>query len=271
MSQSLSSKPNADITIATDKLPTEKLDSQALVEPPYWSTCLWIADVIVWLIIVGLLNGVLFFGTEISYYVRVPTLLLLAFCIYRLHGWVILLAIQARLWSTEWSQQYLVYDFLTIYVSLVTLGMLSYSYSPMTIRNPLRFWLAAMVYRVLEGRNAFEVKHIAQVEKSLVLRFGWHVLLTLVTMLLFSTQPRPEQVREKWWELSAQNGLLFWPGPTIVLIAVGGILLLGIWDWRQIEPSQARLYMRSLLVKSHYRELRDVAILRLRRKRKENQ
>ena len=85
-----------------------------------------------------------------------------------------------------------------------------------------------------------------------------HVLhMTFVVMLavfLLTSLPIGRQ-SDSWLQWSLQNGQAVWPGVFLLVFMVALLVLARENSWRQLEPAQARLYLRSVQLIANYRDL----------------
>ncbi len=53
-----------------------------------------------------------------------------------------------------------------------------------------------------------------------------------------------------------------WPGPTAFTLALVCLIVVGYGSWRQLNRQQANLYIRTLYVRDHFKELRSILVRR---------
>ncbi len=85
-----------------------------------------------------------------------------------------------------------------------------------------------------------------------------HMLhMTFVVMLavfLLTNLPIGRQ-SDSWLQWSLQNGQAVWPGALLLVFMVALLVLARENSWRQLEPAQASLYLRSVQLIANYRDL----------------
>jgi hypothetical protein len=69
---------------------------------------------------------------------------------------------------------------------------------------------------------------------------------------------------EAWVNWSLAKNEAMWPGALLVSLLIGAVVLLREWNMRQMDPSQAALYVRADRMNWQYRELSRVVRLMLR-------
>ena len=93
------------------------------------------------------------------------------------------------------------------------------------------------------------------------------VVIVVVAGSLLSRLPIGSQ-SESWLEWSRQNGQAVWPGALLLVLMLASLVLAREFAWRQLGPSQASLYLRSVQLIANYRDLFGFERHRLRRLRK---
>ena len=73
---------------------------------------------------------------------------------------------------------------------------------------------------------------------------------------------------DAWVNWSLDRNEAMWPGASAVSILIGSVVLLREWNWRQINPIQAAIYLRADRIAWQYRELSRVVRLMLRDRNK---
>ena len=73
---------------------------------------------------------------------------------------------------------------------------------------------------------------------------------------------------DAWVNWSLAKNEAMWPGASAVSILFGSVVLLREWNWRQISPSQAAIYLRADRIRWQYGELSRVVRLMLRDRNK---
>lgn len=95
---------------------------------------------------------------------------------------------------------------------------------------------------------------------------GLLLLSTLLARWLLGQLP----VRGSWQVWLSQNTdgtRELWPGPTLLTLMLALCVLISEFTWRQTVPGQARMYLRTVFVNEHYRDLRMIVRRRLQRRR----
>lgn len=85
-----------------------------------------------------------------------------------------------------------------------------------------------------------------------------HVLhmtfVVLLAVFLLTNLPIGRQ-SDSWLQWSLQNGQAVWPGALLLVFMVALLVLARENSWRQLEPAQASLYLRSVQLIANYRDL----------------
>jgi len=79
-------------------------------------------------------------------------------------------------------------------------------------------------------------------------------LVVILALLLLSNVPIGRQ-SDSWLQWSLRNGQAVWPGTLLLVFVISISVLVREFAWRQLEPSQASLYLRSVKLIAYYRDL----------------
>jgi hypothetical protein len=259
------------MSLVESDAPTDQSAVSAMSEPsPY---ALIVADFIQIGFVAAALAWLLLANTEASLTWRIIVTGGMVIAVWRSLAWLVLLAIQLNSFLREPPQPNTYPGFDTAVACVVVLLLLAYTCSFHTTRRQLQFLLAKLLDWFVDPSGAR--KRLALEDSSardkptfdvqtfmLTVRGFKMVAVVLISMILFGTLPILPGAREEWWQRSMANGLTLWPGPALFLVGVACVVLFSQSEWRQISPAQARLYLRSVFVQFHYRDLRMILLRR---------
>ena len=84
--------------------------------------------------------------------------------------------------------------------------------------------------------------------------------------ILLAAIPPPRDPRS-WQQLLPERGWQVWPGPLLLVAVTAAAVVACELGWRQLSPSQAQMYLRSVILKLHFADLRIVVRRQLRLKK----
>ncbi len=182
--------------------------------------------------------------------------LFLALLVIRLRGWFLLILIQWGIMMREPRQS--MFDPFSLETVLFSmLAVLTIAYLCGYART--RQWLVKFISRWLDqgtwnrktpNRDQRRVWH-RWIRQSIV--FG---IAILGSVAILRYLPFYESRRRDWFNWSTDNDFIFWPGPTLLLVIFAGWILLREYQWKQLSPRQASLFLRSVFFTAHYSDLR---------------
>lgn len=236
----------------------------------------WLAvDAIQIAFVACLLIWLLLADVEVSLTWKALVLAGLVTAVWRSMGWIVLLAVQLSLLVREPSRPDIFPGIDAAIICVLVLFLVAYSSSLHTTRRDLRSWIGTILHwsnkprggragsglsvRASKDRPSFDEHTLSLLTRSVKL-----LAVVLIAMLVFANLPIFSGVREQWWERSMANERTLWPGPNIFLLALVCVVLFSQSEWRQISPAQARLYVRTVFVGYHYRDLRMIILRRLK-------
>jgi len=91
------------------------------------------------------------------------------------------------------------------------------------------------------------------------------ILALLLSLLMLRNRPWAINP-DPWFQWSLANQQVLWPGPTLIVVVLGTMILVNELAWRQKTSTQKKMYARSDAVRVHYPDL--LRIVRLQRKKK---
>ncbi|MCY2985273.1 MAG: hypothetical protein NTY15_16730 [Planctomycetota bacterium] len=196
---------------------------------------------------------------------RLSLLSLIAFCIVMRLGWVALVALQVSLIAIEPRQNTLSpYPVGFFYVLVASAVIVAAMKAPETHR----FVTDYLVSLFVPESNALESNRQFRFTIMKLSYFALQLMLTVVVAgFLLNRLPIGLQA-ESWLDWSRQNGQAVWPGALLMVLVIAILVLVRENAWRQILPSQASLYLRSVQLIANYRDLFGFERHRLRRLRK---
>ena len=109
-------------------------------------------------------------------------------------------------------------------------------------------------------------QHLSPVILSLAIHVLQMTLVVILALFLLSNLPIGRQ-SDSWLQWSLRNGQAVWPGALLLVFVISISVLVREFAWRQLEPSQASLYLRSVKLIAYYRDLSAFERLKQRRKK----
>ncbi len=95
---------------------------------------------------------------------------------------------------------------------------------------------------------------------QLMWRCGRLVAIVVVASIAFLQLPFTVPGIRAWWERTVGMDYSLWPGPNVFTVAFLCIVAFLVGSWRRLSYHQARMYLKSLYVRDHFRELRSILI-----------
>ncbi|MGN6547940.1 MAG: hypothetical protein ACTHK7_23100 [Aureliella sp.] len=244
---------------------TDELEPEAMQAMPTWQMAALAADLIQLALAGFLLDFLLFDGTNVGLLPRMIALAGLLLTTLRSLGWPVLMAVQLSFLIREPSHRDMLHGMHSLIVTLATIGMVAYASSFKTTRRQFRHLVAAIVHAAVHGdRTDLASRLWTPPYRALAIRIGILVAVVLVSMLVFVELPIAAAVRQRWWQKSLANGLVLWPGPGVLILALALIVVFWHIEWHPASRAQARLYLRSVFLRSHYRDLKMIVMRRLK-------
>ena len=204
-------------------------------------------------------------STGLGILLRLFLLSLIAFCIVMRLGWASLVALQVSLIAIEPRQGALSpYPVGFFYVLVASAVIVAAMKAPETHRFVTDYVLSLFAgeTNALDSNRRF---------RFTIVRLSIYLLQLMLTVVvagfLLNRLPIGFQA-ESWLEWSRQNGQAVWPGALLMVLVIATLVLVRENAWRQLLPSQASLYLRSVQLIANYRDLFGFERHRLRRRRK---
>lgn len=212
-----------------------------------------------------LLDFLLFGETGVELLPRLVALAGLMLTTLRSLGWPVLLAIQLSLLIREPSNRDMLHGMNSLIMCLAAIGLVAYASSFKTTRREFRNLIAATLHGAIYGNRVhLPSRFEAPKYPTLAIRACILIAVVLASMLVFIELPIAAPMRQQWWQQSLMDGLVLWPGPGAIVLALA--LVIAFWhsQWRPVNRAQASLYLRSTFMHSHYRDLRMIVKRRLK-------
>ena len=112
-------------------------------------------------------------------------------------------------------------------------------------------------------RRAASLLGVSLTVQSLLIAILRLLVICLAATVLFTTLPQSLNSRE-WLTETPDGDIFLWPGPALLIIIVGVLVILSEIDWRQQSASQASLYLRSVFLKGHAADMRRMILRKLK-------
>ena len=225
------------------------------------------------LLLIGLLLQLLLFeGTEVYWLLRLGVIATLLAAVVKSQGWFVLLALQASLFLREPRRPDVVLGLVPLLFCVTVLAIMAYTYLGRSFRSRISVWIVEQVRGAvgLQGSQQSRPNQVAAaatwVRFSVTQLLSWLVVV-VVAMMALRRLPISNSMRVEWLKSSMANEAEFWPGASLLVVAVLLVVVLTELGWRQMTAAQARIYMRSSFMLYHYRDLRMVVFRRLKMQR----
>ncbi len=124
------------------------------------------------------------------------------------------------------------------------------------------------------GHRAASFLGVSLTVQSLLIAILRLLVICLAATVLLTALPQSLNSRE-WLTETADGNIFLWPGPALLVMIAGLLVVLSEIDWRQQSASQASLYLRSVFLKGHAADMRRMVLRKLkatasRRKKRED-
>lgn len=184
---------------------------------------------------------------------------LIGTCIILRLGWLTLVALQMSLLVIEQRQGEVSQYPLAFFYALASTAMIV---AAMKVPETHRFVTSFFASEKVTSKHQFGFVIVRLAISLLQL-----TLMVSVAGFLLSRVPIGLQA-ESWLEWSRQNGQAVWPGALLVVLVIAVLVWVRENAWRQLVPSQASLYLRSVQLIANYRDLFGFERHRLNRLRR---
>ena len=266
--------PNFAATIfAASKLDGPTLVGTALAAPnrAVSARFLLLADVIHMLVAGVALWPFLFTGTSVPVMFQLVITALIMLVMVRGGSWLVLGAMQANMLWGEARVQIQGVDLATVLTSAYCLAFVAYAAGFRTIRRWLRNWLGLILQTLFEApvqnrdRSLLtELDHrrdrladwqsLLEQSQQLLIRGARLLAVVAAASIAFVQLP----IVQSGWNRNIDMDFQLWPGPNVFTMAILCMLIISLGSWRQLNSLQAKVYVKSLYVMAHFRELRSI-------------
>lgn len=196
---------------------------------------------------------------------RLFLLTLIGFCVILRLAWFALVALQLSLLAIEPRQGQLPANTVGFFYSLVALAVISVAMKLPEIHRFVTDYVLS--WFDVESKENGSKRPFRFMGMKLAIYTLQLTLMVFVAGFLLMRLPIGLQA-ESWLEWSRQNGQAVWPGALLIVLMISVLVLVRENAWRQLAPSQASLYLRSVQLIANYRDLFGFERHRLRRLRK---
>ena len=169
-------------------------------------------------------------------------------CVALRLGWLSLAALQISLLIQEPRRQQLDQAPLGFYFTLVAIFAVV---AAMKLPHMHRFVTDYFLRLFNVGPPRDKSKYVAQ---RLAITAFQMTIVTILAMFLLTKLPIRRQ-SESWLQWSLQNGQAVWPGALLLSLMIALFAVAREIAWRQLDRSQASLYLRSVQLTANYRDL----------------
>lgn len=191
---------------------------------------------------------------------RLFLLIIIMSCFVLRLAWFAFVVLQFSLIVLEPRHQQLAQAPSGLYFTLMALfAIVAAMKLPQTHRFVSDYFLRLFTIAINDNPNTSSTQNeTKQTISSVMLSFAIHFLqMTLVVifaLFLLSNVPIGRQ-SDSWLQWSMRNGQAAWPGALLLVFVIAISVLVREIAWRQLEPSQASLYLRSVQLIAYYRDL----------------
>ena len=184
---------------------------------------------------------------------RLSFLAIVIWCVAFRLGWVALVALQTSLFFHEPIRQPLEQIASAIFfVLLAMFAIVAAMNMPQTHRFVSDCFLR--FFRFPIDKESSTKPRLPYAMVSLAIHVLHMTFVVMLAVFLLTNLPIGRQ-SDSWLQWSLQNGLAVWPGVFLLVFMVALLVLARENSWRQLEPAQARLYLRSVQLIANYRDL----------------
>lgn len=225
-----------------------------------WPAFLRAGDAIQWIAVGLLLEVLLFEGTNIGLTLRCLSVGVLLWAITSSRTWLVLLALQMSLFFRDHRGTQMDFSLGSMVYCLAAISLIAYICGFSTLRIKLRAEIARILRAIVEpnrqqSRDIAEFPQASRQAIAWLMRVFMSFLVVLVSVFAIMHLPISNSGRELLWYRSAHNDMTLWPGPAIVVCTAAAFVFFWQINWSQMTPQQARLYLRSVFIYCHYRDL----------------
>ena len=225
----------------------------------------WIIGGMLQLLAISLFVELLVGFTEsLGLMIRLSLLAIIMTCIVLRLGWLVLIAIQVSLFFQEPLRQPLEHTPAGLFFVLASLfAIVAAMKIPQTHKLVTDVFLTLFRIGIDEGSSASSASSAQPSESKdrlplARLSFAFWVLhgtlIVLFAVFLLTKVPVGRQY-DSWLQWSLQNDQAVWPGALLMVLMIALLVVVRENAWRQLESSQARLYLRSIQLIANYRDL----------------
>ena len=214
------------------------------------------------------------FTDGIGLLLRLSFLAIIMTCIVLRLGWLALIAIQVSLFFQEPVRQPL--DQIPsghFFVLASLFAIVAAMKIPQTHRFVTDVFLTIFRIRIGPVSSTTSSKPTELANRPSIARLSLaigavHVTLIVVLAAFLLTRVPVGRQYNSWLQWSVQNGQAVWPGALLLVLMFALLVVVRENAWRQLESSQARLYLRSIQLIANYRDLFGFERHRLKKLRK---
>ena len=201
---------------------------------------------------------------------RIAWIAIIMFCIVLRLGWLSLVALQVSLFVQEPRRQPLEqvpssFFFVLLACVVIAFAMKMPQVHRFVTDSFLRLFQAADDNGKSDG--TFSTSRSSQIRSfagaSFAMRALQMVMSVVLGIFLLTNIPIGTQT-SSWLQWSREHGQAVWPGSLLLVVMIGLMVLARENAWRQIAPSQARLYLRSQQLIANFRDLLSFERARLK-------
>ena len=168
-------------------------------------------------------------------------------------GYLALIALQTSLFFQEPIRQPLEQSASGIFFVVVAMfAIVAAMNMPQTHRFVSDFLLRLIGFPI--NKEGSTKPRIPYAMVSLAIQMLHLTFVVMLAMFLLTNLPIGRQ-SDTWLQWSLQNGQAVWPSVFLLVFMVALLVLARENSWRQLEPAQASLYLRSVQLIANYRDL----------------
>ncbi len=235
----------------TDSNMTDTSDSQR--------NAFWIIGGLLQLLAMSLLVELLLGFTEsLGLMLRLSLLAIIMTCVVLRLGWLVLVAIQVSLFFQEPLRQPLEHTPSGLFFVLASLfAIVAAMKIPQTHKLVTDIFLTFFRIGIDQGSSTSSGLSESKDRLPLARVAFWalHGMLIVIFAVFLLTKVPVGRQYDSWLQWSLENSQAVWPGALLMVVMIALLVVVRENAWRQLEPSQARLYLRSIQLIANYRDL----------------
>jgi hypothetical protein len=214
------------------------------------------------------------FTESLGLILRLSLLAIIMTCVVLRLGWLVLVAIQVSLFFQEPLRQPLEHTPSGLFFVLASLfAIVAAMKIPQTHKWVTDVFLTLFRIGIDQGSSTSSGPPSESKDRLPLVRLSFafwalHGTLIVIFAVFLLTKVPVGRQYDSWLQWSLKNSQAVWPGALLMVLMIAMLVVVRENAWRQLEPSQARLYLRSIQLIANYRDLFGFERHRLKKLRK---